>query len=56
MPERLRRKGSFSTTLMNLAAEDAAPDLARVGAVLEEAFGLPAAQAKPDVRREVRAA
>ena len=56
MPERLRRKGAFSTTLMNVAAEDAAPDLARVGAVLEEAFGLPAAQAKPDVRREVRAA
>ncbi|KAK9825122.1 hypothetical protein WJX81_000028 [Elliptochloris bilobata] len=54
VPERLRRMGAFTTTLMNLAAEDATPDLARVGAVLEEAFGLPAVQTKPDIRREVR--
>ncbi len=55
VPERLRQKGSFTTTLMNQAAEDATPDLDRVGGVLAEAFGLPAALAKPDVRREARA-
>ncbi len=52
MPDQLRQKGSFTTTLMNQAAEDATPDLDRVGGVLAEAFGLPAALAKPDVRRE----
>ncbi len=45
VPERLRQAGSFTTTLMNLAAEDATPDLARVSAVLGEAFDLAPAQA-----------